>query len=462
MSGLGSPSVNSLIHHNLHSTDPHSNLTPANTPVTATDIEKTSLFLNTLPKSTAVTSKTHSEVKHSSNSAPKTDIYKHYWRTIDNAKNVQLKLFSSYFDDRESPQVYVLGFENHDASHKYYCVLGYDDRTVCSDEPAARMNVNDDVDPFKDYDIALWGYYYTCKLPSPEVPTKVSITLNPECTLNSQEDWLPVLNREKKEKSEMRKFGACVQGPVYDVDDPQIVVEYMELHRSLGAEIITVYVQNAGPLVWKALQHYRDEGLVDLINWNLTFVEGAGYFHYRGQSLLVNECLFRNMYRVEYLAMNDLDEVIVPLGNSRTWSDMLPSLDAPGRGAFLFGHTTFTGDRQAVKEELLQCRTETGSSLKAIDPPRYMAKNKRFLKNGYEKFMVKPLSSKKISFHRIFGFLSGYSMYTVPKSVGLSYHFRDPPLTKSGRTFSDERLQTLFPEVLEKIRERLCSLYVDV
>lgn len=381
---------------------------------------------------------------------------KYYWRNIDNSINVQLKLFSAYYDDRFSPEVYVLGYENHEVKHDYYCVLGYQDRVVCSKEAAKRVNVNDDVDPYEEYKIALWGFYYICKLPTSDIPTKISISLSPICTMNSDSDWLPVENREKRAKK--AKFGVCVQGPVYNIDNPQIVVEFMELHRALGAEIVTVYVQTAGELVWRALQQYADEGLVDLVNWNLTFVQDSGYVHYRGQSLLVNECLYRNMNSVEYLAMNDLDEVIVPLGESRTWSDMLPVIEGKGRGAFLFGHTTFTKEYKTTKNELLECRSETGTSLKAIEPPRFMKQYKQFRSNGYEKFMIKPVCSKKVSFHRIFGFVDGYSMYKVPSSIGMSYHYRDPPLPTKGRPTSDDRLQTLFPGVLEKIRERLCAL----
>ncbi len=396
--------------------------------------------------------------KHSSTIITYSDP-KYYWRNIDNSINVQLKLFSAYYDDRFSSEVYVLGYENHDVKHDYYCVLGYQERGVCSKEAAKRVNVNDDVDPFKEYNIALWGFYYICKLPTADIPMKVSISLSPNCTMNSDSDWLPVENREKRAKK--AKFGVCVQGPVYNVDNPQVIVEFMELHRALGAEIVTVYVQSAGPLVWRALQQYAHEGLVDLVNWNLTFVEGSGYAHYRGQSLLVNECLYRNMHRVEYLAMNDLDEVIVPLGKPGTWSEMLPMIEGKGRGAFLFAHTPFTKDYRNVKKELLQCRSETGTSLEAIKPPRFMKRHKRFLSKGYEKFIIKPVCSRTVSFHRIFGFVDGYLTYKVPISIGMSYHYRDTPLPTLGQSTTDNRLQTLFPGVLEKIRERLCALYID-
>ncbi len=415
------------------------------------------------PHTTHKPNSTHTHMSHLPKLPKPEDIpFTYYWRTIDNSKNVQLKLLSAYYDNRFSSEVYLLGYENHDVKHNYYCLFGYKDRVVCSTAPAKRLNVNDDVDPYKDYHIALWGFYYICPLPDNTVPAWATISLQPDCTLNSDKDWLPVQNRNPNNVSTKAKFGVCLQGPVYDIKDPQIIVEFVELHRALGAEIITMYVQTASPLVWKAMQQYADEGLVDLINWNLTFVKDAGYVHYKGQSLLVNECVYRNMYRVEYLAMNDLDEVIVPQGNLHSWGDMIKVIEDNGRGAFLFPHTSFTKDRKDIKAELLQCKSETKTSLRAIEIPRYVRKFKRFSSGGYEKLIVKPLCVKKVSFHRIFGFVDGYSLYKVPSNVGMSYHYREPPLPTSGHVTTDSRLLTLFPNVLDKIRERLCSLYTDI
>ena len=382
---------------------------------------------------------------------PTSVIPSHYWRNIDNSRNVQLKLFSAYYDDRDTPEIYLLGFENHEAEQKYYCIFAYDNgKHECVDEPARRKRVNDDVDPFKDYHITFWGFYYICKLPTSSIPVNASLSLHSNCTLNSNRDWLPIDNRVKRETFQMKKFGVCLQGPVYNLKNPQRVVEFVELHKALGAEIITVYIQDAGELVWKILEQYEREGVVDLVNWNLLFIEETGYVHYRGQSLLVNECIYRNMYRVQYLSMNDLDEVIVPQGNLHTWSDMLPAIEGTNRGAFLFQHTTFM---HPLSEDSLQCGPE-----RTINQPLYIARTQRFMKGGYEKFIIKPLYSKKASFHRIFEFVGSYYLFNVPKTTGLSYHYREPPLPKQGNTLVDKRLSTLFPTVLENIRERLCSL----
>ena len=185
---------------------------------------------------------------------------------------------------------------------------------ACVDEPARRKRVNDDVDPYYMYNTTFWGFYYICKLPTSDIPVRASLSLHSNCTLNYDTDWLPIGNREERvvhNKFQMKKFGVCVQGPVYNMKNPQRVIEFVELHKALGAEIITVYIQDADKRIWNALEQYKREGVVDLVNWNLSFIEETGNVHYRGQSLLVNECIYWNMYRVQYLSMNDLDEVIV-------------------------------------------------------------------------------------------------------------------------------------------------------
>jgi len=45
-------------------------------------------------------------------------------------------------------------------------------------------------------------------------------------------------------------------------------------------------------------------------------------FHNYGQWMVVTECIYRTMYRTRYLAMFDVDELIVPL-RTDSWAKMM-------------------------------------------------------------------------------------------------------------------------------------------
>ena len=44
-------------------------------------------------------------------------------------------------------------------------------------------------------------------------------------------------------------------------------------------------------------------------------------------SLTFNDCFYRNMYKYKYIAVLDLDEAIVPLGNLTSWSELIKIIE---------------------------------------------------------------------------------------------------------------------------------------
>ena len=94
------------------------------------------------------------------------------------------------------------------------------------------------------------------------------------------------------------------------------------------------YVYSADKTLLQVLHEYASEGTVEVVqNWG----EGLprqNIPHY-GQSLSINECSYRNMYRVKYLVYTDLDEFIVPR-KSIGWKDMMNQIDNEKYGTFVF------------------------------------------------------------------------------------------------------------------------------
>ena len=41
-----------------------------------------------------------------------------------------------------------------------------------------------------------------------------------------------------------------------------------------------------------------------------------------------NDCFYRNMYKYKYIALLDMDEAIVPLGNLTTWSELMKKVES--------------------------------------------------------------------------------------------------------------------------------------
>ena len=96
------------------------------------------------------------------------------------------------------------------------------------------------------------------------------------------------------------------------VKDPQILIDWIELNLVLGAKIITIYFQYVPEIFYEIMKPYINEGLVEILDWNLKPLVFSGTDRYEGQFSVINDCIYHYMYRVKYLALMDMDEFIIP------------------------------------------------------------------------------------------------------------------------------------------------------
>ena len=61
------------------------------------------------------------------------------------------------------------------------------------------------------------------------------------------------------------------------------------------------------------INYYVDKGLAQRLSWKLPPYISQQDVHYHGQIFAMQECLFRRMNDLKFVAFNDLDEFIVPL-----------------------------------------------------------------------------------------------------------------------------------------------------
>ena len=101
------------------------------------------------------------------------------------------------------------------------------------------------------------------------------------------------------------------------------------MNRILGAEWFTFYVHSASQDVMRVLQDYSKEGVVEVVMLTIPNIS----VHYYGQQVLLQDCAYRNMYKVRHLFYTDLDEIIVPQ-KDQNWSQMITAMDRKSIGSF--------------------------------------------------------------------------------------------------------------------------------
>ena len=139
--------------------------------------------------------------------------------------------------------------------------------------------------------------------------------------------------------SPTKTFGVCLHSPLFGEVKAETVIEYIEINKVLGAEWFTFYVYKTEQTVIKVLQEYANEGTVEVVwHWGESLPEKS--ISHFGQTLSINECAYRNSYKVKYLVYTDLDEFILPR-KSIGWTEMMKQIGNDKYGSYMFRNVFF-------------------------------------------------------------------------------------------------------------------------
>ena len=172
------------------------------------------------------------------------------------------------------------------------------------------------------------------------IPNFVNISIANECTV-----VLPVGNT--RNTSYKRDYGICIP-PMFGNIRVAEVVEFLEMSQLLGASHFTFYDYSISNSVRKMLSYYERKGVAQVLPWNLPTYITDQDVHYYGQIFSMQDCLFRSINRLNFVAFNDLDEFITPLE-----SESMPSLLYSIHDSNYCGHC-FTSARFPTVDSLTQ------------------------------------------------------------------------------------------------------------
>ncbi|XP_073821919.1 uncharacterized protein [Musca autumnalis] len=268
--------------------------------------------------------------------------YNNYWQTYSR-ENLTFHLYGAYYDDRadlpQGPVVRILALVNQlkPPFPKSFCQVWYENENFPQIPQISEYKM-----------IWQWGGYrmffpvlMTCPLSmasgkaegANHIPQAVSIVVH-QC--DTPLNVLNVVYNKPTGVATKAPFAVCVKGLDFPyIDLSNRLAEWLEMHRLLGAKKVFMYEIDVHPNVKKLLTHYEKEGFVEVKP--ITLVGGvvglphlehwilkSTMFNKRLNELIpYNDCFYRHMYEYEYIALVDVDEIIMPLGELRTWQDII-------------------------------------------------------------------------------------------------------------------------------------------
>ncbi|XP_059488956.1 uncharacterized protein LOC132204460 isoform X3 [Neocloeon triangulifer] len=279
-----------------------------------------------------------------------------YWQ-VQKMTNDIYYLFGAYFDNRKlngvGPVVRVMGLLQHwEPKVKPFCQMWFNNQTT---------PVITQVFSFNMLWNHFWGpeanimqpYFITCKVPpsmNGSVPVAVSVVEQP---CENATNLLRVIYDPLPPGQEQKDFAVCAKGLFYKHNPNMAVriVEWVELLKILGAEKIGLYYYHIHENITKVFNYYEESGFMDVGQVTVPgkypnapdlvagFLETHRRFEFILEVIHYTDCMYHKMYRYKFIAILDVDEVIVP-HSANTWREMLfqkvfPRLEAKAKNSSL-------------------------------------------------------------------------------------------------------------------------------
>ena len=377
------------------------------------------------------------------------------WTTVDATGTT---IFSAYYDERpqlHGPSVVILGYQSRDhEGETLYCLFKYGDGTLNCRSKSIYFEMdecNHQKETHKKKMYRNKHVFHICALePQEMIPTQVALSYNQQC--NPSCGFITVNHHRPKSKAHI---GVCIETPIFKKNEKD-VVNFIEMNLLLGVDIFTMYLLDfpaGGEEFINKLYNQDDNKIVDIVHWSDSFRE-TDPLHYYGEILAIQDCLYRNMHRVDYLVLIDLDELIITRRHN-SLASMLAELDKDYIDSFIFINSVYlkTPDSKLpLAVHSMTTRLCNGQSL----PDYYLHFQKSKCRYHYyerSKLIIKPTYVIDTDIHGICTHLNGKTHFFVPDDMATSHHYREKPTIECRKNRKTKKYDTEYDDWLMKYSE---------
>ena len=399
-----------------------------------------------------------------------------YWQNL-HTSNGTFQLFGAYYDVRQTskigPSVRILGMINRiEPTIKTYCQFWFE-----SQKEPVFMKVLE----YKYIWYRKWGnykqgiyqpYLIACQIPQQYhkmVPASVSIVEKPCDTATN--NLRVVYNKPEKKK----KFAVCVKGLDFLHEDLSVrLVEWIELLGILGADKVFFYELQVHPNISKVLHYYQNLDRVDVTPLtlpggqpNVPEFQHMYLLKKRGnkrQNELIpyNDCFYNNLYTYEYIALLDIDEVIMPV-NTRSWQEMMDVVLPKARAAANKTRAFYKVQNTYFFNDLIYDHGWFKDIPHYMHMLQHVYRSKNFTKpNQYVKSFFNPETVLTLHNHYPLACLGGTcSSYSIETTDAQLQHYRDDCVLELKKSCADFRQDSVVDTTIWKFKEILIKWTID-
>ncbi|XP_015435813.1 PREDICTED: LOW QUALITY PROTEIN: uncharacterized protein LOC107191321 [Dufourea novaeangliae] len=339
-------------------------------------------------------------------------------------------VYSAYFDDRvggvkNQGMVRIISATKTRGPERVWCRFWY--QTENGGNVTASLTVTAKVKVIREnWNLKYSACFVICPLPkespaSDRVPETVSVVARLKAVPTNR---ILVQNRPESRTENKELLAICVKPLHYDYNRVLQLVEFIELYGLLGATHVTLYNDTVGTEAGCALKYYEAKGLVTVLPWHHLDMVSQREIRTEGLFAALNDCLYRSMYKYEYVALVDLDEFIIPRHNDTTidlirW--MSSRINTKSTGAYSFQNAFFYL-QWADDPFIVTSRTPIEAGLITLRKTRRRAKLHPHKQRS--KYICRPQNVVEAGNHFVWEFIPGHGTLNVPSEAAILHHYR--------------------------------------
>ncbi|XP_053551779.1 uncharacterized protein LOC128642919 [Bombina bombina] len=348
--------------------------------------------------------------------------------TIIKLNNSRTYLIAAYLDLRIVSRVRILGITYRYVEELLYCNFCFYDT---NDTVLVEVDVHTD-----HFNFPYGTTDFLCPLRDKRIPEYVSIHQEGN-DLPSVPILLKIQNIQPQKNNPSLQFEydflICISALFGSYDNVLQFIQAMEMYQLLGAQKVIIYHTDSSPVMKEVLSYYLNTDFLDLIPWPITsfinvstgwhYPEHPGDLHYYGQTAALNDCLYRHMYKSKFIALHDIDEIILPTIH-KDWTEMLDYLEntSPTARAFLFQNHVFP---TTFKDKANSMTPETWLSVPGLNILQHVYREPN-LPNELNptKMIINPRNVIRTSVHVPLDLIG--TEFCVPEDIAKLCHYREP------------------------------------
>ncbi|XP_076347615.1 beta-1,4-galactosyltransferase galt-1-like [Tachypleus tridentatus] len=351
-------------------------------------------------------------------------------------------VYSAYWDDRLGPNnsfVRVIGTAPRNAQHlKTIVCLVYVDSS--SDTGTAVQTTYISVRDAHGRKNA--ATFFLCHWPT-EQPLPKQVTLRDSRTLQESTRLTVRIGTHINLTEIKDKLGLCVRPFFKNFNAVSQLKEFIAVYYMLGARHFTFYKYQLNVRIEKMLYALQQKGIsIEILPWNLPAtlfgITWAG-----AQYVSIEDCVYRHMYDLKYLAVVDVDEIILPRKHS-TLQAMISSISNGNWGSLVFRNAFFCKSRSSAEKE--------SNSTESFRTMTHLQHQKRIWSaKKRSKVIVQPTKIVICGIHYVHEHFNDSEAVVISPSVAILQHYR-PGIFCRGNLETDKTALRFKTDLLKSVK----------